>query len=127
MGSINSDLIVVAVTLDRSGLIWHPEIGDEVALRPEMNRVSILVDPQGMTPTELRSSFMWLPTTEQLVEQLEARQAIIYHAGLNGSFSYETVIRSAYGVIEATANSLRVAFGKSLASLLSKTVTEQVH
>lgn len=121
------EIINVSVELDRAGLVWHPEIGDEIVERSELTRVSILVDPHGMTPRQLRESFLWLPTVEQLVLQFEARQAMIYHAGVTQTFSYETVIRTSFGVIEASASSLRLAFGRALQQLLMNHTTEPVH
>lgn len=122
----NSDLVTlpfikVAEDLDLAGLIWQPEIGDEVADRDKLQAVSILVDPQGLTPDELRSTFIWLPTVEQMVMQLEVRQAILEHAGLELSerrMCYHTLIRSAVGPIESRANSLRAAVGVALRNLL---------
>jgi hypothetical protein len=98
-----------------------------VTERTRLDRVSILVDPQGLTPCELRQFFLWLPSVEQLVVQFEARQAFIYHAGLTNSFLYEAVIRSARGIIETQAASLRLAFGRALRELLSNTATAAVH
>ena len=74
--------INVAEDLELAGLIWRPEIGDEISNRHEPGAVSVLVDPQGMTPTELRSVYLWLPTVEQMVLQFEVRQAILFHAGV---------------------------------------------
>lgn len=122
-----TEFIPISLELDRSGLVWHPEIGDEVTQRADLARVSILVDPRGMTPGELRSTFVWLPTVEQIVQQLEARQAMIYHAGINPTLAYETVVRTSYGVIETTAKSLRAAFAKALRDLLVNNATEIVH
>jgi len=127
MAAHTVDYIPVSVELDRSGLVWHPEIGDEVTERSSLERVSILVDPHGMTPSELRSSFLWLPTVEQLVQQLEARQALIYHAGITQTLLYETVIRTSFGVIETSASTLRAAFGKALRDVILKASTEIVH
>ena len=121
------EFIHISLELDRSGLVWYPEIGDEVTERSTLERVSILVDPQGLTPSELRNNFLWLPTTEQLVEQFEARQALIYHAGINTSLLYEAVIRTSEGVIEACGHSLRLAFGLALQELLKNATTEVIH
>ncbi len=123
----SSDFIPISFDLDRSGLVWHPEIGDEVTERTNVERVSILVDPQGMKPSELRATFVWLPTVEQLVQQLEARQALIYHAGVNQTLLYEAVIRTSFGVIETKAASLRSAFGQALRDVLLKSSKEVVH
>lgn len=122
-----AEFIVISKELDRAGLVWHPEIGDEVTQRPVFEKVSILVDPHGLTPRELRESFLWLPNTEQLVAQFEARQALIYHVGLNSSLCYEAVIRTTAGVIETAAHTLRLAFGKALQELLANSVTERLH
>ncbi len=122
-----TDFIPISVDLDRSGLVWHPEIGDEVTERTKLEKISILVDPHGMTPSELRMSFLWLPTVEQIVQQLEARQAFIYHAGITESLHYETVIRTTFGVVEATAASLRSAFGKALRDVILKSTSDVIH
>ena len=123
----SGEFIHVSFELDKSGLLWHPEIGDEVAVRENPEQVSIFVDPQGLTPKELRQFFLWLPTVEQLVHQFEARQAIIYHAGVNQAFAYEAVIRTSSGVIETAASSLRTAFGIALKELITKTETDLIH
>lgn len=127
MGEISSGFIKVSYELDRSGLIWYPEIGDEVAFRSTPEEISIFVDPQGLTPKELREHFIWLPTTEQLVHQFEARQAVIHHAGLNQSCIYEAIIKTAEGVIEAAGTTLRLAFGQALYELLNSQKREFVH
>lgn len=121
------DLITLSVKLDTSGLIWLPEIGDEVSPRTDLERVSILVDPQGLTPTELRERFVWLPTVEQMVEQFEARQAVIYHAGVTEMLRYEAVVRISDKVIETCEATLRLAFGKALHELLSNHAQDLVH
>lgn len=120
--SLDRDFITVSLGLDRAGLVWYPEIGDEVSIREEPERISILVDPQGLTPSDLRRQFVWLPTTEQLVTQFEARQALIYHAGVSSSLDYEAVIKTGLGMIETRATSLRLAFGKALNVLLTGAV-----
>lgn len=127
MASQSGDLILVSLDLDKSGLVWHPEIGDEVTERSDLAKVSILVDPQGLTPRQLRENFVWLPTVEQFVHQFEARQALVYHAGVTTSLAYEAVIRTSGGVIEATAASLRLAFGRALQKLLTNMVSEPMH
>ena len=116
----STEFIDVSLQLDEAGLVWHPEIGDEVADRHSLERISILVDPHGLTPTELRSTFLWLPSVEQLVHQFEARQALIYHAGITEEMLYQAVVRSHGRMIEAAAPSLRVALGKALQQLLQK-------
>lgn len=117
--AIRKDFIGLSLELDRSGLIWHPEIGDEISIRDDLERVSILVDPQGLTPKELRQQFLWLPNTEQIVQQLEARQALIYHAGINETFIYEAVVKTIDRVIETSAMNLRLAFGLALQEILT--------
>lgn len=111
----------IAAELELAGLIWQPEIGDEVSVRKAIEHISILVDPDGMSPTELRSTYLWLPTVEQMIEQVECRQAILFHAGLeltNTSFCYKTVLQSSKGPVESTGESLRVAIGVALKELL---------
>lgn len=114
-------LIEIAEDLELAGLIWQPEIGDEVASRQVKENISILVDPAGMTPIELRSTYLWLPTVEQMVEQVECRQAILFHAGLeltSSSICYKTVLQTNRGPFESTGESLRVAIGMALRELL---------
>jgi len=110
--------------LDSAGLLWQPEIGDEVSLRKQPENISILVHPDGMTPTELRSTFLWLPTVEQIVHQMEARQAILFHAGLDISGSqllYKTVVHACGGGhIECVGQSLRFSLGLALKDLLTQ-------
>ncbi len=126
--SMNVEVIDVALDLDKAGLVWHPEIGDEIAMRESLERVSILVDPQGMTPRDLRNLFLWLPTVEQLVQQFEARQAMLFHAGLNQGLSYEVVVKTpSQGLIETAASSLRIACGRALNQLLTMPEPAPVH
>lgn len=120
----------VAEDLELAGLIWQPEIGDEVSDRRRPDAVSILVDPHGLSPGELRSVYLWLPSVEQMVFQFEARQAILFHAGLEISdqaLYYKTVIKSQLGPIESKAESLRVSVGMALRSLLLNGHVEQVN
>lgn len=124
---LKSHFLVVAFDLDQAGLLWNPEIGDEISNRTDLTKVSILFDPQGSTPTELRQTYVWLPTVEQIVTQLEARQALIYHAGINQTLLYETVVRTMGGVFSASASDLRSAFGLVLKQVLSGIETAPVH
>jgi len=126
-GESLGEFINLSLNLDKKGLVWYPEIGDEVSERGTLERISILVDPHGLTPSELRTNFIWLPTVEQLVEQFEARQALIYHAGINDGLSYEAVIRYSSGVIETCATTLRLAFGKALQELLVNASSTAIH
>lgn len=114
-------LLSVAEDLEMAGLRWVPEIGDEVSERVQPALISVLVDPNGMSYETLRSTYLWLPTVEQMVHQLEARQAILFHAGLELSQSlmcYKTVIQAPVGQIESRGESLRVAVGLALRDLL---------
>jgi hypothetical protein len=111
----------VAHDLETAGLLWQPEIGDEISQRSAPEVVSILIDPQGMTPSVLRETYVWLPTVEQLVDQLEARKAILFHAGLElneRALAYKTVIQIGRGQVEATGDTLRDAIGCALRELL---------
>lgn len=113
--------IFLAHDLEVAGLFWHPEVGDEVADRENRNPIAILVDPQGMTPDELRSAYIWLPTVEQIIQQLEARQAILFHAGFEineAACCYKTVIQASCGHIESKAESFRMSLGLALRDLL---------
>lgn len=115
------NFLEIACELDDAGLLWQPEIGDEITDRDKLGKVSILVDPHGMTPKELRSIFIWLPTVDQLVNQLEARQAILFHVGLELTetrYCYKTVLQSPLGPIESEGDSLRLSVGKALRELM---------
>ena len=120
----------LAEDLELAGLVWQPEIGDEIAEREKKQQVSILVDPQGLTPDELRFTYIWLPTVEQIVCQFEARQAILCHTGLElteRDFHYKTVIQSNGGQLETCAPSLRLSLGFALRSLLLQSQEESIH
>ena len=120
----------IAQDLELAGLIWQPEIGDEVSERTPRSEISILVDPHGMSPTELRSVYLWLPTVEQMILQFEVRQTILFHAGLELSDSamvYKTVLQSRLGPIESRAESLRQSLGLALRDLLLSKTPDQLH
>ena len=111
----------IAEDLELAGLFWRPEIGDEIAERKNRAAVSILVDPQGLTPTELRSTYIWLPTFEQMILQLEARQGILCHAGFElteQAMAYRTVIQTPAGQVESRADSIRLSMGIALRNFL---------
>ena len=113
--------IYVAHDLEAAGLCWKPEIGDEVADREGKHPIAILVDPQGMSPEELRSCFVWLPTVEQMLTQFEARQAVLFHAGFelkDNQMCYKTVIQASNAHIESKGVSFRLALGLALRGLL---------
>ena len=114
----NCGVIRVSLELDRAGLVWQPVIGDEVVEREDLAHVSIFVDPQGLTPIQLRGFFLWLPSVEQLVEEFEARQFQLYHLGMSGADNYDVVLKSHRIVIESSALSLREALGRALQNLL---------
>ena len=116
---LNDSFIEIAAQLSKSGLIWQPEIGDEIAIRPDLRQISILVDPHGLSPSQLRGEYLWLPTVEQLVDQIEARQALIFHVGVNDRMFYEAVIRKGGSTVEACEVNLRLAFGKALYYILT--------
>lgn len=124
-------LLELAEDLELVGLVWHPEIGDEVSNKKERDTVSVLVDTCGLTPRELRGIYLWLPTVEQMVSQLEARQAVLCHTGLELSDSdlfYKTIIKSPFGEFESRAISLRLSVGFVLRDLLASNGTDpRVH
>ena len=118
---LNHNFISLAEELESAGLLWRPEIGDEISDRTQPESVSVLVDPQGMTPAELRQYYLWLPSVEQMVLQMEVRQAVLFHAGLelsDISMAYKAVIRTSSGQIESMGKSLRLAVGEALHGLL---------
>lgn len=118
----NSDrFIYLAQDLEAAGLLWNPEVGDEVADREGKHPVAILVDPAGMSPDELRATFVWLPTVEQMLTQFEARQAVLFHAGFECNdkhFCYKTIIQAGSGHIESKAESFRESLALALRGLL---------
>ena len=121
------EFIPLSVQLDRTGLLWEPEIGDEVTERESLDRVAILVDPQGLSPEELRESFIWLPTIEQLLDQIATRRGVIYHVGLSDELVYEAVVKTPTGIFEITCDNLRVALGQTLFQLLEHQLKELIH
>ncbi len=126
----DSYFLQLAEDLELAGLIWQPEIGDEIAERLKKEQVSILVDPQGMSPDELRFTYIWLPTVEQMVWQFEARQTILCHTGLELSdtnFCYKTVLQSPTQQFETSGSSLRLSMGFALRNLLLSSKAESVH
>lgn len=127
---VGVSFIHIAEDLELAGLVWQPEIGDEVVHREQKELVSILVDPQGMTPKELRTVFVWLPSLEQLVLQVEARQAVLYHAGIeinDANIQYKAVIESTGKKIESHAESLRSALALGLRDLLLRHTKASLH
>lgn len=117
------EFLNVANELEEAGLVWCPEIGDEVAVRIKPRMVSILVDPQGMSPTELRSTYLWLPTLEQMVNQVEARQAVLFHLGIElskTSLVYKAILKRCDRAIESVGDNLRTALGLALRDLIAE-------
>ncbi|MCB0321013.1 MAG: hypothetical protein KDD60_08810 [Bdellovibrionales bacterium] len=120
----------IAVELEDVGLLWHPEIGDEISSRENLTNVSVLVDTGGLTPRELRENYLWLPTVEQMLLQVEVRQAILFHAGLEmseHSYCYKTVLKSKTGAVEGQAYSLRDSLGRALCDLLVVEKSKNFH
>lgn len=123
-------LLKIACELEDAGLVWQPEIGDEVSEKERLDNISILVDTHGLTPSQLRDRFLWLPTVEQLIWQFEARQAVLFHAGLEigeRSCFYKTVVQTNMGPIESKSDSLRKSLGLVLRKLLLGQVDCQLH
>ncbi len=121
MVEISSKIVTVSEDLELAGLIWHPEIGDEISDRHNRDMISILVDPKGLTPVELRAAFLWIPTVEQIIEQIEARQAILSHVGFGLSeplTGYKAIIKAKSKSIESYAETMRIALGIALRDLL---------
>ena len=126
---MKTNFVSIAWDLESAGLNWNPEIGDEVSVREEPSRVSILVDPSGLSLKGLRDTYLWLPTLEQLVQQLEVRQAVLHHAGFQISETemyYRAVVHAPQGHIEGIGFTLRSALGVSLRDLL-RIDSEHVH
>ena len=124
------EFLEVACELEKVGLVWHPEIGDEISHREEPAQISVLVDTGGLTPPDLRDTYIWLPTVEQMLLQIEVRQAILFHAGLEmseHSYCYKTVIQGKVGSVEAAAYSFRESVGKALHDLLVVEQGSAVH
>ena len=118
---VQTDFLTVAENLEDAGLLWLPEIGDEVTPRDTREFVSILVDPAGMPIKDLRATYLWLPNVDQIVRQFEARSSILLHAGLEVDESvirYKSIIQAKDGNIEAEGNSLRICLGMALHTLL---------
>jgi hypothetical protein len=114
------DFFNLSSQLERSGLVWHPEIGDEVADRATCQAL-ILVNNKGLTPSQLRRLFLWLPRMEQMIEQIEARQAIITHFGYSADLAnhvYCVNIEVGAQQINASHLDSRFALGLGLLKLL---------
>lgn len=119
---MESNFVPLALQLDEVGLPWIPQVGDEVSQRIEPGEVAILFDNQGLTVEELKKTFIWLPTLEQIVLQLEIRQAVLKHAGLSldkSNFGYSAVVKHKIGEIRTIAPNLRLALGMTLKEILS--------
>lgn len=111
----------IAFDLEHAGLSWVPSIGDEVCLRKEPNDIKVLVDPQALKAEEIKEYYLWLPSFEQMVSQLEVRQGVLAHAGLEltpSRIAYVTVIDSRLGKFESSAKTLRNSMGLSFRDFL---------
>lgn len=118
---IHYPFLDIAEDLEIAGLVWLPEVGDEVSKRQKKDDISILFDAQSYSAKELRASYLWLPSVEQLMKQFEARQAILSHAGLELSekeLRYRTVLKIRGQALEAVGDTLRSALGSALRQLL---------
>jgi hypothetical protein len=125
-----SSFFCIAEDLELAGLLWQPEIGDEITPRQDLGKISILVNSQGFTPSELRVVYLWLPSVEQLIIQFEARQALLQHAGVElteSSLGYVSVVKSPSKVIQAKAPSLRESLGIALRDLMLSNCQEGLH
>lgn len=111
----------LAFDLEQAGLNWAPSIGDEICLRSEPEEIKVLVDPQALSGDEVKKNYLWLPSFEQMVSQLEVRQGILTHAGLDLSptrIAYVTVIDSKIGQFQSSAKTLRNSMGLSFRDFL---------
>ena len=111
----------ISIELEQAGLLWIPTFGDEICKRKEPVEVSVLVNSAGMHPEDLKEIYIWRPTLEQLIYQLEIRQAILKHAGLElseKSIGYISVIETKVGEIKTKAETLRDALGLTLRDYL---------
>ncbi len=133
---VKESFLTIAEELEIAGLVWKPEIGDEICFRQKLTEkkepegISVLVDPQGLTPSELRATYLWLPSVEQMVWQFEARCAILEHTGLeltSDMMCYKTVVKSSFGEIESKALSLRSSVGIALRNLLISAAPQVVN
>lgn len=118
---VQQEFRAVAQDLEQVGLVWRPSLGDEVSFREHPDRITVIVDPSAFPEYEFRERYLWLPKTEQLMAQLEARQAVLFHAGLElneNRFCYRAVVQVKSMSIEAEAPSLRLVLGMSLRDIL---------
>lgn len=125
-------LVEVAEGLEQAGLLWNPQVGDEVTDREEHSKVSVLINECRMSPGELRSTYLWLPTIEQMIAQCEMRQAVLFHAGLELSeelLAYKIVVQRAGEAFENIAETFRVALGGALREVIeaSSSKNKAVH
>ena len=126
---MDNNFLILAKELETIGLKWIPEVGDEVLLRGlQDGRISILVDSNGMTLYELRENYIWLPTIEQLMSEIEHRGGVLFHAGLmsnSNNKKYEVVIQTLQDMIKVTHDSLREALALSLKKLILNNINNQ--
>lgn len=120
INSSYTELISLSLALEKAGLVWHPQIGDEVSERSQF-RIMILTDNNSLTPSQLRKLFVWLPRMEQIIEQIEARNGIITFFGWNSSpasFGYLARMEISGEMIETSHVDPRLAIGALLFKFL---------
>ncbi len=126
---MDNNFLILAKELETIGLKWIPEVGDEVLLRGlQDNRISILIDSNGMTLYELRENYIWVPTIEQLMREIEHRGGVLFHAGAvinDKNIKYEVVIQTLQDIIKVTNDSLREALALSLKKLILNKINEK--
>ena len=78
------------------------------------------VDSLGLTPHELRTLYVWLPTVEQMLQQIEKRSGLLFHAGRGRtSDCYEAIVFAENEMLKAQGSSLRQALAEVLCTLIS--------
>ena len=126
---MDNNFLILAKELETIGLKWIPEVGDEVLYRGlQDGRISILVDSNGMTLYELRENYIWLPTIEQLMNEIEHRGGVLFHAGFiinDKCKKYEVVIQTLQDMIKVNHDSLREALALSLKKLMLNNINNQ--
>lgn len=119
---MEDNFILLAKELERVGLKWVPEIGDEVSIRDLCdNKISILIDSNGMNLIELRENYIWLPTIEQLLDEIETRGGFLFHSGMELSENnkkYSVVIQTLTDTFTVHHNTLRGALAVALKKLI---------
>ena len=107
-----------------------PQSEQSWPVKPTPHTAAAAASPSGLRGHPERRRFGALQAGETPGDgdaALEARQALIYHAGINQTLLYEAVVRTSFGVIETSASSLRSAFGKALRDVIQKSSNEVIH